>query len=409
MAPRKVKNSLPVFTTPTGSREVTPEPRSLPVLTGAPTTFAERHHLVPDTHATFLEHLCLQWEKDPKAAVRFQTGEGVMTVITENGGRAYFFPKQAENGKTVPGKPAKFIVVGQVGSIDDGTALGPLGATADGQGLVRWRFRLVPTTGAPSALQRLELRQRACFDNLIGKEEANEDAVHPGWSKITENKRVTSTEFLFAHSTDPNIPRDIITIQTESIYAWPEKGASSPSTAIKKPLQSPRKRNTVDGPATPVPVTVEEQDVAMDEVPSVKSANSTYPRSAWPACTSVPTKFTHLKQLDIRDVDGTFIPPWEMAAKFTPGTLVRATVSPVCWIFVKDTGSGGFVDKKYALIIKDMQIIAPVETEPEDHARSPAGIAKSNLKRKAVDDESDDEDGSAFQTFGASPAKKARV
>lgn len=62
------------------------------------------------------------------------------------------------------------------------------------------------------------------------------------------------------------------------------------------------------------------------------------------------------------------------------------------------------------LIMKSLQIIAPVETEAEDHMGTlfaPARDIKG--KRKADDDDEDNGPGSSFQTFGASPSKKART
>ncbi|KAJ7048967.1 hypothetical protein C8F01DRAFT_799094 [Mycena amicta] len=175
-------------------------------------------------------------------------------------------------------------------------------------------------------------------------------------------------------------------------------------TRVIKPLPVRRNRNTIGNPTASTSTAVPQLDVEMTEAPVAKPPNSVYPRSAWPACEDVDTRFTGIKQLDIRDVDGSIIPPWQMAEKLKPGTLVRTTATPVCWIFVSDS----YVDKKYALIIKSLQIIASVETEEEEHVRSPAAIAKAAGKRKADDDDSDDE-GGTFQSFGSSPAKKVRV
>ncbi|KAJ7056192.1 hypothetical protein C8F01DRAFT_1157042 [Mycena amicta] len=407
---RKAKNSSPAplppqNETPVPSREVTPEPPSLPVLASAPTTFAERNHLIPGTRSTFLEHLATELAKDPKAAMHFHSADGILTVVTGTGdriGREYFFKKQAHDGRLVQGKPARLLFIGQVGSLHDGTALGPFGASAEGGGLNRFRVRLVPIPDAPGSIERAELAQRAFLDNLIGNEEMSEGTVHKGWGTIVEGKTVKSTEFLFSHSKDASVPRDIITLLSEPIYCYPAKDKG---TRVIKPLPVRRNRNTIGGnPTASTSTAVPNPDVEMTEAPAAKPPNSVYPRSAWPACEDVDTRFTGIKQLDIRDVDGSIIPPWQMAEKLKPGTLVRATATPICWIFVSDS----YVDKKYALIIKSLQIIASVETEEEEHARSPAAIAKAAGKRKADDDDSDDE-GGTFQSFGSSPAKKVRV
>ncbi|KAJ7061431.1 hypothetical protein C8F01DRAFT_1139991 [Mycena amicta] len=390
---RRVKNQLPnpASRTPTGSREVTPEP-DIPALFAAPTTLAERHHRVPSTDLTFLQHLAQELRKDETAVLHYHSGEGISVVVTDKGRRAYYV-KKLKDGKEKK-VPTELLFVGEVGAISDGTALGAFGSSTEGQGIVRWRF--------PSSLATLG--QLATCDSIVGNEEANESKFHPGWDALVAGKRIFSTEFLYSHSKDPDVPRDIITLQTEGLYGYPERGEITEKT-LATPQKQRHARNTVGGSATATP----EQDVVMEDAAAaplvVQKAGTTYPRAFMPGADSLTSQGPRIRQFKILDVDGTTIPPWEMADKFTPGTLVRATATPTCWIFTKP----GSVDKRYMLIIKSLQVIAPVETPAEDHLPVSVPVARTvGVKRKADDDDSDDE-ASTFQTFGSPPAKKPRA
>lgn len=52
-----------------------------------------------------------------------------------------------------------------------------------------------------------------------------------------------------------------------------------------------------------------------------------------PGATDLIHQNPRIRQFDIRDVDGSIIPPWAMAEKLTPGTMVRVVVVPNCFIF----------------------------------------------------------------------------
>ncbi|KAJ7052413.1 hypothetical protein C8F01DRAFT_1376060, partial [Mycena amicta] len=155
--------------------------------------------------------------------LHYHSGESISVVVTDKGGRSYFRNKRGKDGKDTK-VPAELLFVGEVGAISDGTALGAFGSSTEGQGIVRWRFRLTPIQAAPESLRSCYLGQLATCDSIVENEEANKSKFHPGWDALVSGKRVFSTDFLYSHTKDPEVPRDIITLQTEGLYRYPGRG-----------------------------------------------------------------------------------------------------------------------------------------------------------------------------------------
>ncbi|KAJ7052414.1 hypothetical protein C8F01DRAFT_1090631 [Mycena amicta] len=173
--------------------------------------------------------------------------------------------------------------------------------------------------------------------------------------------------------TTTKIPINHGATKTQSLHYPPAEEVDASTPQVVKTPATPQKqrraRNTVDSPATATPAP--EQDVVMDDAPSLVvqkrdgrqvQARNAGPRDGYP---------------DLLDLHQA----WEC----------------------------GQAIQRYMLIIKSLQIIAPVETAAEDRLPVSVPVARAvGVKRKADNADSDDE-GSTFQPFGSSPAKKARV
>ncbi|KAJ7189605.1 hypothetical protein GGX14DRAFT_408707 [Mycena pura] len=169
------------------------EGQSSSVLTGTP--YVSPLTLIP---ATLFTHLPNGAEILPDASPTLSVSQSAalagalqpqkFTVVTEKDGRSYYVKKR-KDGKEIRApaellfcRRSRFYRRNGTGSHGFGDFL--LVSSTDGQGIIRWRFRLTCVQEAPDCLKYCYLAQLSALDSIVGNEEANEPKIHPGWEVL---------------------------------------------------------------------------------------------------------------------------------------------------------------------------------------------------------------------------------
>ncbi|KAJ7061753.1 hypothetical protein C8F01DRAFT_1252530 [Mycena amicta] len=346
--PRKsrAKANEPSPTPDPGSPRLAP-----PVLAAPPVRYHERNIRLASGDKTTYEDVVAKLI-DAAGTQLCADQEYPITFLPDvsTGARAYNY---------INGKPAVMFLVGEVCGTDEGTALGTAG-NKNGGGIlasgtcVRIRLRLRVPTHAPEELERLFARQLAVIDGIAGFDEEFEESVIQGWAK----RKVWSSEILYAHDRDQTEPADMITVVSEPIFATVEN--KSQGTTRK------RARHALAPAAAPVNTNAAGEMMDIEGVS--QPVGGTYPLSLMEghAHRMLSKMCEKVVQLNIRDVDGSLVKPWDYPAKLKRGTLVIVAARPMCYVFDKEK----FVNKYYSLVMSSCRIMAESPDVADDHSVS---------------------------------------
>ncbi|KAJ7052911.1 hypothetical protein C8F01DRAFT_1261383 [Mycena amicta] len=313
-------------------------------------------------------------------------------AVSKNGTREYNF-----NGS---GAPAVMFFMGEVCGAEDSTALGLAGnkigsKTLASKTCVRLRIRIRTPTEAPDVVTDCFKRGLAALDGIPAYDEEFEGLVDERWAERVEGKKVWSSEILYARDPKQSDPAELITVVSEAIFAQ----------TAKAEVGNPRKRARHVLPSAAAPAVTKDQDAEMQDATVAAQPGGSYPISLMEGHNH--PMFAHMPrsvvQLNIRDVDGQLVKPWECAEKLKPGTLVIIAARPICYVFDKEKEKA--VNKFYSLVMSSCRIMARAPTAAENHVPAdPANDEKTSTvalgKRKRVDDGGDEVEDAFRRVFG---------
>ncbi|KAI0077940.1 hypothetical protein K474DRAFT_1706963 [Panus rudis PR-1116 ss-1] len=296
------------------------------------------------------------------------------------------------------GNEAEFIVIGEVGSVQDGTDFSSRGnkkvlsannpAITDNTVVKNTIALRCPAYAAPNSdFAMLTSDQITTIDDVQTRDEKEPDPLHrvivykyrTSCIRISPRRLQQHIE-LGDYSVQPE--PDILLLTLPPKYAKPPRGAvpAPPAHSWHPPPQdkhSPLKKKRVALHMS-APTTKTETSDAMtvdDEGPiPAPHTESVTLHSLHDPCLhfgvvgdpAIKLQHARLVTLDIKDVDGNYVPPWRYHHYLRPGTLIIARATLTCWIYRDKSQPYESYKQTYQVIPQSIRILKQSDGPIED-------------------------------------------
>ncbi|KAI0038803.1 hypothetical protein FA95DRAFT_1613090 [Auriscalpium vulgare] len=368
--------------------------------------------------ATFFERLVKELSSNSRFIANEDSGSGIKLVARAvsavSNHRVLHEQIPGKDGAPPTERPHVAFILGQTGTYAEGQRLGASGATPvnvkiDDQTHVKFNIVCkaagddIPELADFWTDQSVGLYERACA--LVGGADAYQallnnrsQFVRPFVREHTGNKRdISSIGGVFSNQFVPLVTKDIYTTVPPS--------AGSRNAAAQVPVRTGRKRRAaevqgdVDGEVPPAETPAEES------VPPAVTLDGRYDTALMPDHRGSQFRHVHaqLLQLNITDINGDLIPPWELANALRPGTLFIAACNLRLWDMPAQ-GSGGNGQSKgsmtFQTCIESLKVIRESELPFIDTAQSIMPVQSAQTAAPLPADVADD-----FNNFASSIAR----